>query len=414
MKHLILLLFVFLLICSCESDEDRIVVRVAVPEVMSKVALRSGVDIKAPQPVSQQGKIYAYNNYLFVNDKNKGVHVIDNSNPEAPSFISFLKIPLNEDIAVKDDKLYADSGVDLVVFDISDINAIKLESRVEEMFEVYNLQIPNEDYEWVEYDGIDFNENVIIDWKFEQRIFNKDDYPRRFWEFDGAFINNALASSGNTGVGGSLARFQIVEDRLYTVGISDMNIFSLENGSQPSLVNSQNVGWNIETMFYADDFLYLGSTNGMFIYNIENLDAPAYVSQFTHWEGCDPVVVSGDYAYLTLRGGNECGVDESVLEVIDISDKTQPTLVNRITLENPYGLGVKDDMLFVCDGNAGLKLFDRSNPVEPIFEEIVSDIFAYDVIPLNESLLMIGDGTLNQYSYSALGSIELLSTLSLN
>ena len=65
------------------------------------------------------------------------------------------------------------------------------------------------------------------------------------------------------------------------------------------------------------------------------------MSDFTHWEGCDPVVVDGDYAYLTLRGGNLCGQDESVLEVIDISNKTTPTLAARYELENPYGLGIK-------------------------------------------------------------------------
>ena len=411
MKSL-LCLFAFLFILSCDSDEDRVLLRVAVPEVMSKAELRSAVDIRAPQPIAETGKIYAYNNYLFIGDKNRGVHVVDNSNPESPSFLSFLKIPLNEDVAVKDNILYADSGTDLLVFDISNINAIELQGRVEEMFDVYNLQFPDDDYDWTDYESIDYENDIVVGWNFEQRIYDKDDDPRlRYLEFDGV-SNGALGS--NSGTGGSLARFQIVKNRLYTVGISKMNIFNIDNLTQPTLVTSEQVGWNIETMFYADDYLYLGSSNGMFIYSIENSDAPTYVSEFWHWNGCDPVVVEGDYAYLTIRGGNLCGLDESVLEIIDVSDKSNPTLKRRVTLENPYGLGVKDDVLFICDGNAGLKVFDRSDPEFPVLTETIDDVVAYDVIPLNSALLMIGDQILNQYQYTSNGSIRLLSSLSLN
>ena len=116
-------------------------------------------------------------------------------------------------------------------------------------------------------------------------------------------------------------------------------------------------------MFQADGYLYLGSTNGMYIYSLSNPSNPVYISEFVHWEGCDPVVVDGDYAYLTLRGGNLCGQEESVLEVIDVSNKSNPQLVESYTLENPYGLGIKEDLLFVCDGTAGLKVFDKSNPL---------------------------------------------------
>ena len=64
--------------------------------------------------------------YIFVNDVNKGIHIIDNTNPVIPKAFAYIKIPGNEDISVKDDFLYADSASDLLVFDISNINAINL------------------------------------------------------------------------------------------------------------------------------------------------------------------------------------------------------------------------------------------------------------------------------------------------
>lgn len=179
------------------------------------------------------------------------------------------------------------------------------------------------------------------------------------WFSVDVLANDTSGTVSNVGQGGSLERFQIVESYLYAIGAYNMSVFNIENLADPTLEVRQNVGWNIETMFQVDNFLYLGSTNGMYIYNLENPVAPEYVSEFTHWEGCDPVVVDGDYAYLTLRGGNWCGQDESVLEVID---KTNPVLVGRHELDNPYGLGIKGDVLFVCDGTSGLKLFNKENP----------------------------------------------------
>ncbi len=191
-----------------------------------------------------------------------------------------------------------------------------------------------------------------------------------------------------------------------------MDIFNITNLAQPVLDNSLYAGWNIETMFQAEGYLYLGGTNGMFIYSLENPSSPSYISEFTHWEGCDPVVVDGDYAYLTLRGGNLCGQQESILEVIDISNKQNPQLEATYSLDNPYGLGLKDNLLFVCDGTSGLKVFDRTDPLEISLLTHYPDIFAKDVIPLENVLLMIGDETLYQYEYVENG-VNLISMLQL-
>jgi hypothetical protein len=69
-----------------------------------------------------------------VNDFQRGVHIIDNSNPANPVKKGFIKILGNVDIEIKDNFLYADSYMDLVVFDISNLNAIKIEARLKNVF----------------------------------------------------------------------------------------------------------------------------------------------------------------------------------------------------------------------------------------------------------------------------------------
>ena len=404
------LVFIGALSCDKNDDADYEFVQVATPQLMSKTAFRSSVEVIAPKTIEEPGKIYVYQDYIFVGDVHSGIHIIDNSDPKSPKAIKFIQIPGNEDISVKDNFLYADSATDLVIFDISDINNISIIEQLEDVFNVYNYDIPVE-AEAVDYGKFDFDDDIIVGWTLTTERRKKVDNTIDIALDDGVVLSAGAEST--TGTGGSLARFQIVDNYLYTVGNYEMAIFNIQNLAEPVLSNTQYAGWNIETMFQAEGYLYLGSTNGMYIYNLVNPSSPEFVSDFTHWEGCDPVVVDGDYAYLTLRGGNLCGQLESVLEVIDISDKTNPTLAARYNLENPYGLGIKNNMLYVCDGTAGLKLFERETSEDLILVNSLKDIQAKDVIPLEKSLIMIGEKTLYQYEYIE-NSIELISSYILN
>lgn len=404
------LVFIGALSCDKNDDADYEFVQVATPQLMSKTAFRSSVEVIAPKTIEEPGKIYVYQDYIFVGDVHSGIHIIDNSDPKSPKAIKFIQIPGNEDISVKDNFLYADSATDLVIFDISDINNISIIEQLEDVFNVYNYDIPVE-AEAVDYGKFDFDDDIIVGWTLTTERRKKVDNTIDIALDDGVVLSAGAEST--TGTGGSLARFQIVDNYLYTVGNYEMAIFNIQNLAEPVLSNTQYAGWNIETMFQAEGYLYLGSTNGMYIYNLVNPSSPEFVSDFKHWEGCDPVVVDGDYAYLTLRGGNLCGQLESVLEVIDISDKTNPTLAARYNLENPYGLGIKNNMLYVCDGTAGLKLFERETSEDLILVNSLKDIQAKDVIPLEKSLIMIGEKTLYQYDYME-NNIGLISSYILN
>jgi len=404
MKKVVLILL-SLFIWTCNNDEKNETYTVAIPETITKAEWRTKVEVQMPKPILDVGKIYAYGDYIFINEKLQGVHVIDNSNPSTPTAVSFIYIPGNEDISIKNNYLYADNAIDLVVFDISDITAITEVLRLEDVFYYYfEYAVPVDGF-YVDYEDFNYEEDVIVGWTYEEREYEVDNSEH-------VTFDSGLANS--TGVGGSLARFQIVNDYLYTVGESELSVFNITNLSEPGLVETYYAGWGIETMFYADGYLYLGGTNGMFIHSLENPASPQYISDFNHWEGCDPVVVDGDYAYLTLRGGNECGQELSVLEVIDVSDKYNPMRVAQYFLDNPYGLGFKDNTLFVCDGESGLKVYDKSNPLELQRINEFNDVQAIDVIPLEDRLLMVSENALYQYEYVDESSIELLSTFMLN
>ncbi len=226
------------------------------------------------------------------------------------------------------------------------------------------------------------------------------------------FSDNSVESVNNGGRGGSLARFTVVGEKLYTIDNDQMRVFDIAENTNPIFEQTVGLISGVETVFPYNNFLYLGTQTGMLIYDISNPSAPRYVSMYEHVQACDPVVVQGNYAYVTIRSGTACRntVQIDQLEVINVTNPEQPFAVNQYALENPYGLGIDDDLLFVCDGNAGLKVFDVTFTPDRIqLLHQFRDIKARDVIPFNGLLLLIAEEGFYQYQYSPSGEMELLS-----
>ncbi len=408
---LTLLPILFFTFFSCENDtaeEDGEFAEflVARPIVMTRAEFADGVDIIDPAPIEESGKIYAYQDYIFVNDKYKGVHVIDNSNPESPQKISFIKIAGNVDISIKDNYLYADSIMDLIVLDISDINNIQIVNRLENVLRDNLIWPAAEIFEW---EDIDYENEILVGWETQTERRRIEDVQNDLFFEDVATAND----SDGTGQGGSLARFKIVGDYLYAVDSHKINVFEISDLENPRDLDDVFAGFDIETIFNRGNYLFLGSMRGMYIYDITSPAVPTQVSIFEHGTACDPVVVDDNYAYVTLRGGSLCGATESGLYIVDISTIEAPELKVMYPMDEPYGLGIKEEKLFICDGSSGLKVYDKSNVPDLPQLNHFKDIVTFDVIPLEELLLMVGDGILYQYEYLD-NEIRFISELQLN
>ncbi len=410
-KSLIAVMLLLVAFTSCEKDEYEIV-NVATPIYMNLDAFRASVEITSPKTIIESGKIYSFNNLVLVNDIDKGIHIINNSNPENPVKIAFIKIVANKDMEIKENYLYADSLMDLLVFDLSDIENIHEVARLKNVFQSY-IPMPLVENLIVEYgDNTPDANEIIVGWTITQDQRRIEDSNGTIFE-GGIVFDTVLASAESTGQGGSLARFKIVDDYLYAVDSHNINIFNISNLNSPQELADVFAGFDIETIFNRGNILFLGSMSGMYIYDITSPATPQFISEFSHGTACDPVVVDDNYAYITLRAGNFCGAFASSLEIVDISDIYNLKLVKSYTMDNPYGLGIKNELLFICDGLSGLKVYNKSDIENLELLNTFIDIIAYDVIPKENHLLMIGDNTLFQYTYSANG-LDLLSEFSLN
>ena len=210
-----------------------------------------------------------------------------------------------------------------------------------------------------------------------------------------------MVDGGNSvSQGGSLARFSIVGDYLYIVNdfsLVPIDITSLDN---PQTLETIDLGIGIETIFPYGDNLFIGSSSAVYIYNISNPANPVALSIYEHATGCDPVVVSGNYAYVTLREGFSCRtlVDVNVLEVLNVANPRNPFKVAEYPMTNPRGLGIGcNNKLYVCEGDNGIVQFDISDPATPVYERSYTQYHANDVIIQDDLLIATGDDGIYQY-----------------
>ncbi len=373
-------------------------------EVRANIKSNPAMEIKDP------GKIVILGNYIFLNEVDKGIHVIDNSNPSSPKNIAFIDIPGNVDIAVKGNTLYADFYTDLVTLDISNpLNVIKTK--------IVDGVFPNRYY------GSTFSgdsNKIIYDWVRHDTTINED-CAQQAWPGRGGMVLYTASEKSNSnsptpiGIAGSMARFALTGNYLYTVDDTYLNVFNITNRNNPTFSNKTQVDWHVETIYPFRDKLFIGSNNGMYIYDINTSPAnPVKIGEFTHVRSCDPVIADNNFAYVTLHSGTTCLGYSNELDIVKLNDLTNSQLVKIYNLSSPHGLSKDGNLLFICDGSDGLKIYNSSDVSNLQLIKQFSNLETYDVIAYNNIALVVAKDGLYQYDYADVNNIHLLSKISIS
>ncbi len=405
--------------CTDKCTETRVFRRFT-PVLLTQNQIRQPVTTEPARTLQEPGKIYTKDGFLFINEIKQGIHVVDNRNPNAPKMVGFIRIPGNGDMAVRGNILYADSYMDLVALDISDVTNVRPVKRVNNVFPSGQFNgafwFINSNTGDVQDQRVDYvKEEVNTD--CGEGVGPTNNWGGNWLTF--ASDSRSMASStgatqqATNGTAGSMARFALYDNYLYTVSSSTLQLFDIQDPTDPKTSTKIQLGWGIETIFPYGDKLFIGSQSGMYIYDNRNPQKPERMSVFQHARVCDPVVVHGDKAYVTLRSGNTCQGFTNQLDVVDISNLFSPKLIKTYPMRNPHGLGIDFPNLFICEGAYGLKTFDASdaNAIDKNLREHIEGMDAYDVIPLGKSLLLIGRDGFYQYDYSNPRKLRLMSKI---
>jgi len=105
------------------------------PVLMKRAELEKSISFSLAREMIQPGKIYLKGDTIYINEKYKGIHVIDNTDPTNPKKIGFIVIPGCIDMAMKTDILYADNSVDLVSIQLGgNLSQLSVTKRLKNTF----------------------------------------------------------------------------------------------------------------------------------------------------------------------------------------------------------------------------------------------------------------------------------------
>ncbi len=398
------LLLVFIasfLSLNCTNDDDSGPVAVTVPIIKTKSDVRDAINITGAQNTSSDGKIYVYQDLLFYIAQNSGIHIFDNQNPVSPENLAFISLEGVNDISIKNNILYADNFMDIVVFDISQISDIQLLTIKEDVLAFYPV-FPEESAGFIQNTYPSNDDEFVSGYEtiFMERAAVENN-PDFWYQDDNPTFLEGGDLANTVGVGGSYAKFQIYNDALYILEDYWLKAFNISDYNEISLTAEVYMnGWFggvLETTYIQKEYLFIGATDGMHIVSLQDEFNPTYLSSFTHATGCDPVVVNGNTAYITIRGGNLCGSIEDQINVIDVSDISNPVEHSTYFLSSPYGLGVRNQTLYVCN-DEGIHVFDVQNPTEILLINSY-DANIKDVIALDSHLIGVGENVIYQFNY---------------
>ncbi|MFI5156667.1 MAG: LVIVD repeat-containing protein [Chitinophagales bacterium] len=407
--------FILLIPAGCLKDNVRYTYTITRPVYMSLSQARANVKATAAAPLVSIGKIYTMGKFVFLNELEKGIHIIDNSNPAGPRNIGFINIPGNEDMAIHGNTLYADSYTDLLAIDITNPQSIVVKKTLQNIFQSrisYFVVAGNPDSTF-----------VITDWITKDTTVDYPTGPRYVLPYSVASCSSCMmaanvpaASSAPTqGTGGSMAKFTLVNDWLYAVDNPNLDAIQISSPEDPQLIKEVQVGFQIETIYPFKDKLFIGANNGVFMYDIQNNPGdPAPAGEFTHVRACDPVIADDKYAWVTLSDGTRCQGFDNELQILDISNFGSPSLVKTYPMTHPLGLAKDGEILFLCDTRDGLKVYNAADPSNLQLLRHFKDASPMDVIAMNGLALVLAEEGLFEYDYSDIGNIRLVGKLTVS
>ena len=395
-----------------DSCTNEMIYDANVPVYLSYEDLRQPVTVKSSETLAKPGKFWRKDTYLFVSDINKGIHIYNVANANAPYEMAFVNVPGVMDVAVKDHYLLADSYTDLLVLDISNPAQPTQVKRLNDVF-------PYNPFKTAAHEGFpvltpDEAQGVIVDWKIEkvkdeQACSGGSSVFYNCATCDMMTSTGSVASSGPATFsgGGSMAAFAVMGDYLYTVDANTLHAYSIADPTNPSQTSVQQIGWNIETIVAYQRYLFIGTQTGLQIFGIQNSPGtPTYISGFSHATSCDPVIVQDNTAYVTLRSGTPCQGNNNQLDILNVQQIQNPVLIRTYPLSQPHGLGIDGNILVVCEAGYGVKIFNAADPNNLLELGTLPSLNVHDVILYNGIALFIGNTGIWVYTYDSAGNFQ--------
>ena len=431
MFRVIILFCVVLGVSACTKDQCKREVSYIhyTPIYMSVDDATQPIENLSPQPIENPGKIHYHRNFLLINEKRKGIHIMDNLDPSGPQNLGFISIPGNVDLITKNDILYADSYQDLLIIDIDNPLAATIVERRTEFFE-FNK---NEDGDLVVDDA---TSSHLVDEPCDQRqadagwsVDQVRSYPDGSFDALAEYVGGIRRLSDILGVENYFGNY---EQALYVSTPNNIRIFDISNASNPVHVNTLtstiNNIWgqfHILTLHAGEGMLLAATTSGMHVYDNTLPLQPEFLNNFGRDEfdnTCRQLITS--WRQEGYFANEPCFYPLSFNMIYNATPNPNTGIIVReaFPFEEPLrGLAAYDSILYVAGADAGLYIIDAATPFEFLEPLATINHPANDVLILpaefcstgHDALIVTGENAIYQYDLSTPLLPNVLSEISI-
>lgn len=222
---------------------------------------------------------------------------------------------------------------------------------------------------------------------------------------------------------GSYANMLIIGGYLYAVSDSDIATYDLTDPIHPLEIKREKLDFGIESLLHHSGLLFVGSRSAMYIFEIGADGIPILQSTSDYnlqsWAiecSHDPIVVNDSIAIASLSSRLisrfMCGPSPiNELRFFNIKELTSPRLINSYQMDEPKGMALDGQYLFVCLKNDGLRILDISDPLNPIPKYSYPDIKTYDIILKDDVFFVVSSESIYVFEYLDISQISLISTI---
>jgi len=193
-----------------------------------------------------------------------------------------------------------------------------------------------------------------------------------------------------------------------------LRVYNIQNAANPILIQDINASYsdNVKSLFIYDEHLYLRSDYSATSYSLAIPESPERVGSNGFMSSCTPILFYKTYMFASAAKNPECGYNSSSLDLIDISNKSRPNMVKSYSFEDPRGMAIKDQLMYLCDGVKGLLILDISNPLNiQVLRTLDSIKNTFEAKIEGNTLFLNGSEAVYQYDCSDPLNLVLISKI---
>ena len=373
--------------------------------------------LSEPREISNAGLIIFEAPYLYVNEYNKGIHIIDNSNPSNPSPAGFLPIQNNKHFQVSDGIIFANRYHDIVAIDLRNHGQVKELQRIKNAY-------PDESY--ISDDGIFSSFDVEEKYQFvdcDQTTYGSAISPTdaleaasnlaRTYTLEKADLTTQPTTSTLNSDTKTKVKFIVSQQHLYLLGSNQLSILDISDPNNISTNSVLDVETGAQSLFTLHNFLIVAGVDNSSMYNISNASSPSLVSKTSPIGSCTPIVANQQNAYVAIRKDNECGFSKNRMNILNIQDMANPIQTHSSSMpKNPQSLALAGSHLYVCEGKRGILILDVKDETKAACLKHYSCPSANNILAITENVLVVsGTDGIFQLDISDRSNPQIISQL---